>query len=148
MKRRYVDLSSPLVNKALLGIIRPDVPGLMLYFEMTYFAIVYVLFYFYGISNPLFVFSLNLRPLLGFDMVHTSVGLFTCVGINTSVVCPAGTSDYRWAVASSYFSAFLEPKLSVTYFLISLTIADTLLPKVRGPFSQLVSSLRKIKTYS
>jgi hypothetical protein len=136
MSRLSLDPPRILINKALLGIVRPDTASRMLYVEMAYFAIVYVLFYIYGMSNPLAVVSLNLRPLFGFDPVNSSVGLFDCGGINSSVACPAGTSDYRWAVMFSYFSAF-RPKLSLTYLLVTLTLADLLLARRPGPFSYL-----------
>jgi len=137
MSRRYLDSPRILMNKALLGIVQPKAASRILIAEMAYFAIVYVSFYIYGISNPLIIFSLNLRYLFGFDPVHTSAWLFDCAGINVSVICPAAISDYRWAVMASYLSAFAVPKLSVTYFLITLSFRDFLLARFRGPFSTL-----------
>jgi hypothetical protein len=150
MSRHYLDQPRLLVNKALLGIVQPEAHRRLLLVEMAYFAAIYVSFYSCGIRNPLIVFGLNIRtsPLFGFDTVHTSVGLFACAGINAPVFCPASTSDYPFAVLSSYLSAFVIPKLSLTYFLVTLNFAEVVFPKVRGPFFHLISGLRKINTYS
>lgn len=143
MSRRYLDAPRILINKGLVGVVRPEAPSRVLFVEMIYFAIVYVLFYLYGVTNPLLTFSLNLRPLFGFEPVHTSVGLFDCVGVNSVSSCPPNTSNYYLALLASYLSAVTIPKLSVTYFLVTLTIADFLLTRIPRPFSLLKARFTK-----
>jgi hypothetical protein len=141
MSRHFLDAPRLLIHKTVLGIIQPETPGLGLLLTMAYFGIVYFLFYVYGVTHPLLAFSLNLRPLFGFDGVHSAVGLFECVTISSQITCPAGTSNYYSAVMASYLSAF-TPKLSVTYSLVALTFADLLLARLRGPFALLKTRLQ------
>jgi hypothetical protein len=143
MDRRYLDTPRILINKTVMGLFRPKAPSRILVVEMVYFAIVYVSFYIFSISNPLIVFSLNARPILGFNPVSSSVGLFDCGGVNSVASCPLSTSNYYLAILISYLSAVTIPKLSVTYFLVTLTFADFLLTRFPGPFSLLKTRFTK-----
>jgi hypothetical protein len=143
MSRHYLDQTHILINKAILGIARSDAPGILLYCEMAYYLAVYVLFYFYSASNPLFALSLNLRPLFGFQPVQSSVSLFDCGGFGGSAICPLNSSNYASSVLISYLSAFM-PSLSITYLLITLTFANFALNKLPGPFGL----LKRVKQFS
>jgi hypothetical protein len=108
---------------------------------MAYYLVIYCLFYFLSVSNPLMDMSMRLRGMVGFEPLQAVVTLNECATFNSTCSVPANSSNYVLAVFTSYFSV-MKPKLSVAFALFTLTLLHFLQDPLKSALHRLTGSIR------
>ena len=130
-----------LLREVPVTLLRAARPGRILIATMAYFGLLYYLFYFLSVSNPLIDMSMHLRGMVGFDPLQIVVTLNECAAFNSTCTAPPNSSNYVLAVLASYFSV-MKPKLSVTYALFTLTLLDFLQEPLKSAAHRITGSIR------
>jgi len=126
------------VPVALLRVARPS---RILTATMAYYGVIYCLFYFLSVSNPLIDMSMHLRGMMGFEPLQAVVTLNECAAFNSTCTAPPNSSNYVLAVLASY-SSVIKPKLSVAYTLFTLSLLDFLEDPLKSALRKLTGSIR------
>jgi uncharacterized membrane protein (DUF485 family) len=111
---------------------------------VVYFGLIYLLTYSpLAVKHPVIDYSMSLRPALGFEPVRSTIVVHTCtVFDDASQYCPPSSSDYVFAVLVSWSSPLMRPKLSITFILLTLGVADALYERLRFVLRRMTGSAR------
>ena len=111
---------------------------------MVYFGLIYLLTYSpLTVKHPVIDYSMSLRPVFGFEPVRSTIVVHTCIVFDDiSQYCPPSSSNYVFAVLVSWLSPLVRPKVSMTFILLTLGVADALYERLRDALRRMTGSIR------